>query len=152
MDDENVIIRSARPLNPHETELYKAFTTSIVEQSSLMDSLGQQLLPVELAIPGLYVTALQLTQGEDATLTLSFWLIVALVCWLLSIGLTLRALFPKDWNVDPDKLDSDPNGKSKKIGIKDFYRKSALYKRHLLSGSVTAFLLGLIAATISLIN
>lgn len=151
MSDEQITFIQAEPPNFHDMELRKAFASSIVQQSSLMDSVAQQVLMIELAIPGLYATALQLTQGEDATVAVSRWLIGAFICWIIAIGLTLRALFPRDWNVDPDKIDSDPDGKSKKIGIKNFYRDSAVYKRRYLVASVIAFLLGIMAATLPLV-
>ncbi len=54
MSDKKVTIIQTQPPNFHEIELRKAFASTIVEQSSLMDSVAQQVLTVELAIPGLY--------------------------------------------------------------------------------------------------
>lgn len=45
-----------------------------------MDKLGQQLITLELAIPGLYATVLEFTKGDAATTTRNLWLYFR---WLL---------------------------------------------------------------------
>ena len=130
-------------------ELRKAFAASVANQSTLMDSVAQQLLLVELAIPGLYATALQVTQGQDSQITINNLVITAFGLWLIALALTLRALFPRQWKVDPDKLESDENGNSKRIGIKNFFRESAIYKRNRLILAIVAFFTGIICATVA---
>ena len=56
-----------RPVSGSETLLRNKFAESIVGQSELMDKLAQQLITLELAIPGIYVAVLKLTAGDDAT-------------------------------------------------------------------------------------
>ena len=55
-----------RPLSSDETVLRDKFAESIAGQSELMDKLGQQLLMLELAIPGLYATVLCRRLGRKA--------------------------------------------------------------------------------------
>ncbi len=55
---------STRPLNDNEKLLREKFHESIVAQSDLMDKLSERLLTLELAIPGLYATALKLISGD----------------------------------------------------------------------------------------
>ena len=147
MADEQTIIFDAESPDLHELELRKAFATSVANQSTLMDGVAQQLLLVELAIPGLYATALQLTQGQDGTLTINGLILTAFALWLVALLLTLLALFPSKWRVDPDKLESDEKGRSKKIGIQNFFRESAIYKRNRLILAIAAFFIGILCAT-----
>ena len=149
MNDEQTIITDAQPPDFFEIELRKAFANSFAAQSTLMDGVAQQLLLAELAVPGLYATALQLTQGENVTVTLNGWVVAAFVLWLAALALTLHALFPGKWRVDPDKLESDEQGLSKKIGIKNFFRDSAIYKRNRLIPAIAVFFLGIICATLA---
>ena len=57
-----------RPPSNSDTLLREKFDESIAAQSEQMDKLGQQLITLELAIPGLYATVLKLISGEGTTL------------------------------------------------------------------------------------
>ena len=99
---------STVPLSENEELLRKKFYESITTQSDLMDKLGVQLLTLELAIPGLFATVLKLKSGDAATVTVNFALNLTFLCWVLALILTLVALTPKNWNVDPDHLKTGP--------------------------------------------
>ena len=66
----NKTVLPSRPVTSSETVLRDKFAESIVGQSELMDRLAQQLITLELAIPGLYATALKLLSGDAATVAL----------------------------------------------------------------------------------
>lgn len=139
-----------RPLNENEVLLRKKFYESIAAQSDLMDKLAERLLTLELGIPGLFATVLKLTQGEDATLSINAALNTAFALWLLALILTLLALTPKKWKVDPSLLKQDPQKFSESLGIEDFFTQSALYKRRLLTASSLLFFAGVFAAMFAL--
>jgi hypothetical protein len=88
---------STRPLGDNEKLLRDKFYASITSQSDLMDKLSERLLTMELAIPGLYATALKLLRGTGATITAGAGLYVTFACWLLALILTLTALTPRNW-------------------------------------------------------
>ncbi|MBL8046186.1 MAG: hypothetical protein JNL09_06580, partial [Anaerolineales bacterium] len=58
---------STRPLNDNEKLLRTKYYESLAAQSDLMDKLAERLLPIQLAIPGLYATVLKLVGGDTAT-------------------------------------------------------------------------------------
>ena len=75
-------VLTPRPVAGPETVLRNKFAESLVSQSDLMDKLAQQLITLELAIPGIYATVLKLTAGADATVAVDAWVIGAFACWL----------------------------------------------------------------------
>ncbi len=135
-----------RPLTSADTILRDKFAESIVGQSELMDKLGQQLITLELAIPGLYATVLKLIAGDAGTVVVNNWFWGAFGCWLLSLLLALISLIPRRWQVDTNILKADP--KSNVIGIEDFYYKSARYKRWLLIPSALLFAVGIFCSAL----
>lgn len=139
-----------RPPGEHEQLLRNKFYESIAAQSDLMDKLSEHLLTLELGIPGLFATVVKLTKGDKATLTISAALTVAFVCWLLALILTLIALTPKKWKVDPSVIKQDPDRFSEGLGLEDFFEKSAIYKRRLLVASSILFFVGIFCAMFTL--
>ncbi len=138
-----------RPPTTHETKLKEKYAESIAAQSDLMDKLAQQLLTLELAIPGLYATVLKLISGDKATLPVNARLSAAFGLWLLALVLTLIALIPKAYTVDPALLERDPQAKDKALGIKDFFTQSARYKRNFLLPAAALFFLGIVCAAMT---
>jgi hypothetical protein len=141
---------STRPLSDNEKLLREKFYTSITAQSDLMDKLSERLLTLELAIPGLYATALKLAAGDKATLLLHPPLYFTFACWLAALVLTLIALTPRKWVVDPGILKQDPQKFSEGLGIQDFFAQSALYKRRLVAASSLLLLVGTFSTIFSL--
>ena len=139
------VLDTRPPTNP-ETILRDKFAETIVNQSELMDKLAQQLITLELAIPGLYATVLQLTQGEAATVVRSGWLYGAFGCWFVALVLALISLIPQRWQVDETLLQRDPERKSAVLGIRDFYYASARYKFWWLLPSTLFFAAGIVCA------
>ncbi|MBE0671411.1 MAG: hypothetical protein IH588_12545 [Anaerolineales bacterium] len=141
---------STRPLNDNEKLLREKFYESIVAQSDLMDKLSERLLTLELAIPGLYATALKLMYGDKATVTLGTVGYIAFGLWFASLILILFALTPKKWKVDVSILKQDPKKLDQALGIEDFFEQSAIYKRRLISISSILFFLGIVGAALTL--
>ncbi|MCB8953744.1 MAG: hypothetical protein H6650_17190 [Ardenticatenales bacterium] len=143
MDDQPII---TRPLNSSEKILRDKFYERYAAQSELMDKLGQQLVTLELAIPGLYATVLKLTQGEKAVVTVDKWLYITFGCWFLALLLTLISLIPRNWRVDPKVFKGDPVKQDEPLGLEAFFHKSAQYKRRLLIASITFFTVGTLSS------
>lgn len=108
------------------------------------------MLTLELGIPGLFATVLKLTRGEAATLTINLALNLAFALWLLALVLTLVALTPRKWTVDPGVLRQAPGKFSEGLGIEDYFEQSARYKRRLLIASSILFFAGIFSAVFTL--
>ena len=138
-----------RPMPSGDKLLKEKFAESIASQSDLMDKLGQQLITLELAIPGLYATVLKLVSGDKATLTSSPVLYLSFACWLLALLLTLCSLIPRRWTVFPNVKKQLPYADTDTLGIEDFFYKSAQYKRRLLIPAAIFFFAGIFCAALS---
>ena len=143
---------------PHQTQpvsspsklLRDKFYEQYANQSEQMDTLARQLITIELAIPGLYATVLKLTQGNKATLDVDNWFYFTFGCWFLALVLTLAALFPRRWKVDPTIIESDPTGNGSTMGLEEFFYKSARYKYWLLVAACLFFGGGIVGAVVVL--
>lgn len=142
---------SMRPINENEKLLRTKFYESIVAQSDLMDKLAERLLTLELAIPGVYATALKLIRGDKATVGVDWLLVLVFACWASALAMTLIALMPKDWKVDIRVLKQDPQKFSDEgLGIEDFFNQSARDKRGWLTASSVVFFAGILSAVFTL--
>ena len=141
---------STRPLSESEKRMREKFYESLTAQTDLMDKLSERLLTLELAIPGLYAAVLKLTSGGAATAPTNTALYLTFGCWLTALILTLIALVPKKWSVDPAILRQDPKKLSERLGIEDFFEQSALYKRRLIVASSVLLFLGICSAVFTL--
>lgn len=135
-----------RPLSDGEKKLREKFHEHIAAQSDLMDKLSERLLTVEMAIPGLYATVLKLVRGDKAAMAVNTALYLTFACWLGALALTLAALTPRKWLVDPTILRQDPKQFAAGLGLEDYFDRSALYKRRLVTGSSVLFFLGICCA------
>jgi hypothetical protein len=141
---------STRPILDHEKLLREKFYQNVTTQSDLMDKLSERLLTLELAIPGLFATVVKLMRGDKAMIAVNPAFYVTFICWLLALVLTLVALTPKEWKVDPTLLRQNPQKYSEGIGIEDFFERSARYKRRLIAASSILFFAGIIAAAFTI--
>lgn len=138
---------SIRPLTENEKLLREKLYVHITTQSDLIDKLSERLLTLELAIPSLYASVLKLVAGDKAIVTVNTAFYITFAFWLLALALTLAALIPKRWKVDPNVLRQDPIRMSKEgLGIEDYFEKSAQYKRGLLIASSVLFFAGVFSA------
>lgn len=143
MNDKPIL---TRPPSSTESLLKEKFTESIVIQSEHMDKLGQQLITLELAIPGLYATVLKLTSGDKATLTANPSLYISFACWFLALLLTLISLTPGKWKVNRSIMKQDSSKETDELGIEDFFHKTAQYKRRFLIAASLLFFAGVFSA------
>lgn len=139
-------IHPTRPLNEQEKALRQKFYEAIAAQAEAMDKLAERLLTLELAIPGLYATALRITLGKDAKLAIGPGLYLTTACWLVALLLTLLAILPKTYRVDTKLLKQDSAKLTESLGLEDFFTESARHKRRLLIASCIAFFSGILEA------
>ena len=140
---------TTRPPDTYEEKIKEKYAESFANQSDLMDKLAQQLLALELAIPGLYATVLKLISGDKATVPVNNMLYVTFGLWVVALGLTLMALVPRKWKVNPEIMRQDPKSTTGELGIKDFFAKSARYKRNLLIVATILFFFGIAFAALT---
>jgi hypothetical protein len=138
------------PPSPVVKKLQEKFAETIAGQADLLDHLARQLIALELALPGLYATVLKLVSGDKATLTFSVILWFAFGLWLAALLLTLASLFPRKWVVDREIMQQDPKAKTRELGIEDFFKRSARYKRWLLLPACLLFFAGIVCAAIAI--
>lgn len=143
---------STRPMNDNEKLMREKFYESIVAQSDLVDKLSEHLLTLELAIPGLFATVVKLTGGDKTIVVVNTAFYMTFGCWMVALLLTLIALTPKKWIVDPSILKQDPKKISEALGLEDFFEKSAQYKRRLVIASSILFFAGIFSATFTLLG
>ena len=135
--------------NAYEEKIRERYVESFANQSDLMDKLAQQLLTLELAIPGLYATVLKLIRGDQATVPINNSLYITFGLWVVALGLTVMALIPREWTVNPNILQKDPNSTTGELGLKDFFVESARYKRIRLIIATILFFLGIAIAALT---
>jgi hypothetical protein len=140
---------TTRPPNTYEVKLKEKYAENFANQSDLMDKLAQQLLTLELAVPGLYATVLRLVAGDEASAPINTWLYAAFGLWAVALALTLLALMPRAWNVNIGIMQQDPDSTTGELGIKDFFVESARYKRKLLIGAAGLFFAGIASAALT---
>ena len=109
------------PVSDNDEVLIKKFYEDVAAQSTLMDTLAERLMTLELAIPGIYAAVLKLMQGDDATLLLNWAFYLTFGCWFLALVLTLLAIWPKKWKVDPEIMVQNPDHYKEGIGIEDYF-------------------------------
>lgn len=131
-----------RPPNTDETYIREKYLEGISKQPELMDGVAKQLLTLELAIPGLYVSILKLVGGKDSKLTLSDDIYLVFAFWLVALVCTVAALFPRHYTVDPNNHTQ----------IRESFYRAASYKFIWLSASVAAFVCGLVFAVKDLVS
>ena len=135
-----------RPPNPGEILLRDKFFESVAAQDDLMSKVAGQLLTLELAIPGIYAATLKFVRGDKATIQLNLAFFITYGCWLLALALTLYALIPKNWKVDPTILRQDPTKYAEGLGLEDFFHHTASHKQRLITVSSILFFIGIISA------
>jgi len=131
--EEKQPIFKTKPLSTIEKKLQEKFAEDIANQGALMDSMGRQLLSLELAMVGIYATVLKLISGEGATMQGSVVAIgISFFLWFMAVVATVLAIFPEKYEIDITKMDE----------IKGYFHKSAKRKATMLIGSVFLFFAG----------
>lgn len=132
------------PLSRQDELLRDRLIEDVAAQSTRMDELARQLITLELAVPGLYATALRLVAGEKATVAAGPGLYAALACWGIALVLALASLLPRRYTVDPNRLVGDD--RAGPLSIMGYFDLSARFKRWLLIPSSALFYVGICAA------
>ncbi len=127
------------PLSETDNKLIDAFSDAIVSQSTLLDSIGKQLITLELAIPGLYATALKLTATDKVEVSMA--LVFTFLFWFASLIFAFWAIFPKEYKVHKEILDS----------IESFFIESAKHKRNYIVISSMLFFAGIISSIFTIL-
>jgi hypothetical protein len=133
-----------RPPSRQDHLLRDKLIEDIAGQSARMDELARQLITLELAVPGIYATALKLVAGDKGTLATGIWLYLTFACWALALVLALISLAPRKYPVDTSRLFADDGNGA--LSIEGFFRHSALHKRRLLLPSCGLFFAGVCCA------
>ena len=148
MSEEEII--STRPLDENEKLLQKKFYEDIANQSERVDSLSAHLLTLELAIPGIYATALKLISGDGVNLGNTGTVRFTFLLWFVALILTLIALTPKKYAVNTDVFIQDAERMDEGMGVEDYFSKSAQYKRQLALASSLFFFAGIVSAVFTI--
>jgi len=128
----NEQIYKSKPLTKIEQKLQEKFAEDIANQATLMDSMGKQLLSLELAMVGIYATVLKLIAGDGTTLTGGWSIGITFLFWFMAVVATVLAIFPEHYQIDSTKMDE----------IKNYFYKSAHKKAKMLIWSLALFFAG----------
>ena len=131
-NEQKQSIFKTKPLSTIEKKLQEKFAEDIANQGALMDSMGRQLLSLELAMVGIYATVLKLISGEGAIMQGSVAIGISFFLWFMAVVATVLAIFPEKYKIDITKMDE----------IKGYFAKSAKRKATMLIGSVFLFFVG----------
>jgi hypothetical protein len=130
----------AAPASSYQLNLLAQFALEVSEQVQRLDELAKQLLTLNLAIPALYATILKLVSGEDATVNDPVLILITFGAWCLALGLSIAALYPQSYSVDPDSPSE----------IEAYYTQAAKHKRNLLASACVCSFFGICFAVFSL--
>jgi hypothetical protein len=151
-EEPEEILSSYAPSTANE-ELEKGLAAAVVGQPKLLDELGRQMVTLCLAIPGLFATVLKLTDGDDAVLPVSCFVLSAFACWLVALVLSLASLVPVTRTVDRQVIRrAQPAAKGQALSIEEFFTKSAKHKRRLLIAAALFCFAGIALAAWSVFN
>jgi len=134
----------AKDLSVIDEVMMESFAKEIVGQNTLMDSIGKQLITMELAIPAIYATGLKLISGKNGVISDDGYtlLMIGFGFWFVSLICSFVAIFPKKYTID----------KSSITEIEEFYSKSARHKAKYLSWGGILFFFGIISTMLSMIK
>ena len=148
----NENIYESEPPKPGDKTLIEAFHQEIIKQNDRLDDLAKEMVKLELGIPGAYAVALTLLAGKDAVISAA-WLLPVFIFWMLAVGLSFLALFPRKYKVleDTPRRDRTRKATDDNLTIQEYFQESASYKYSLLSGAAVSFFIGTILAVISIL-
>lgn len=139
-----------QPLSPVEEVLISRYAEDLAGQSERLDRVAERLITLELAIPGLFATVLKLAVGDKAAASMNAFLYAAFFYWLAALALTMLALLPRSWQVDEQVMQQDNSAHRGPLGIRDYFQKTARYKRRLIIPSAFLLFIGICCAALSI--
>lgn len=150
MEGNTQPMSTQRPSSTDEVLLNK-FDEDFVEQANRISEVAKLLITIELAVPGMYATALKLVQGKESIVTLGFPVYLAFGFWLVALVLSLVALLPQTYHVDRTVIRRDLAQQFDfPLSIEAYFIVSAKHKYRWVCSSCLCFFSGLIAALCSL--
>lgn len=143
-------ILKTKPPSPEESFLLEEYWKETVKQADRMDELARELFKLEIAIPGLYVTALKLFSNKGGRF--SDWILAAFVCWALALIATLCGLTPKNYKIHENAVDRVLDASIKEgLTIREYFYEAAHWKRIFLIAASVLFFAGVFFAGLSII-
>lgn len=143
---------SVRAYSKFDEDLQEGFTKDFLSQNDRLLDTAKSLLTLQIALPGLSAALLKLVAGNKAILDQSDTLAAALILgaflfWILGLGLSLLALKPNRYQVNPNvlerkRLDGKEDGSFS--GLLDMYQKSAARRYNLILWSSVMTVSGLV--------
>ncbi len=140
-----------KPLSkPGDQALLDAYYQEPVKQVERFADLAKELFKVELAIPGIYAAVLRLVGKEQSANHLA--VLIAFLFWLAAFLLTLRAIFPRRYEVLENVVrSSQPTLGWGPLSIEEYFQRSTRDKQQLLLGSIFLFCIGIAAAVLAVL-
>ena len=140
-----------QPLSkPGDQALLDAYYQEPIKQVDRFTDLAKELFKVELAIPGIYAAVLRLV-GRDQSANHSA-VLIAFLFWLFAFLLTLRAIFPRRYEVLENVIRSSrPTLGRGPLSIEEYFQRSTRDKQQLLLGSIFLFCIGIAAAVLAVL-
>jgi hypothetical protein len=143
-------ILETEPPPPEESFLLGEYRKETVKQADRMDDLAKELFKIEIAIPGLYATALKFFSDKGGIF--SHWITAAFVCWAAALGITLWGLIPKKYDVLDDTAERVRESPFQEgLTIREYFSAVAGHKRRHLIWASVFFFAGIFLAGMSVI-
>ena len=120
----------------------EALREETVKQVDRLNDLAKELFKLQLAIPGLFLAALRISEPGFSQMHTNL-LILATILWLIGLGVNLQALFPRNYRVSEGFSDKDLNPRT-------FYQKAADFKYVRLLAGLILFIAGTLSAAVSI--
>lgn len=145
-------ILETSPASPDAEFLVQEYWKETVKQADRMDDLAKELFKLEVAIPGLYVTALKLFADKGGRI--SGYVMWAFICWGLALVVTLWGLIPKRYRVMMDAVErvQEPIFRDGRMTIKQYFSAVAGRKRWFLIVASALFFIGIVLAGFSVLK
>lgn len=128
------------PLSKIDETLLVKFAEDVAAQAARLDDLAKQLIPLCIAVPGIYAAVLKLVVGDQAVVPRTDLTLLAFLAWLLALGLSIAALLPERQAVDPDSLTE----------IRNYFSESAGRKYLILCFACLCSFSGIVLAVLSI--
>lgn len=139
--EELIITQRVGPTDSttYDDVLLQTFAQELLKQNERFDEFIKILFTVELVIPGLYVTFLQLSHGISLVCP-----ILALLCWVIAFGLILVSFFPKTYRVMSTVVRwQTVHNATDSLSVEEYYSRCLKDKRHFIVSSALAFFSGI---------
>lgn len=136
---------------PSDQALLSAYYQEPVKQAERFADLAKELFKVELAIPGIYAAVLRVAGMEQPPNHGAVG--VAFALWTVALGLTLRTIFPRKYEVLENVVRlGRPMPHRGPFSIEEYFQKSMQDKRRQSLWSILLFCAGVAAAVLAVLG